>query len=107
MDINVTIDIGGEEILPGHYYLLLERSQSDQWFLVLLDPAAVREKKLDAFYVDEAPQGVRAPLDWVRTEETTELLMVQLLPVEDDLNRARLEIRWGNHLLRAPIKVSL
>jgi hypothetical protein len=107
MDINVNVAIAGKAISPGHYYLLLERSQEDQWFLVLLDPAAVREKKLDAFYVDEAPEGARAPLEWTRTEETTERLMVQLVPAENDLNRARLEIRWGNHLLGANVNVSL
>lgn len=107
MDTNVTLDIAGETISPGHYYLLLERSQSDQWFLALLDPKRVREKKLDAFYVDDAPEGLRAPLEWTRAEETTEQLMVKLVPLEDDSNKARLEISWGNHRLTAKVEMDL
>ena len=107
MDTNLALDIAGVTISPGHYYLLLERSQSDQWFLVLLDPIGVRAKKLDAFYVDDAPEGVRAPLDWTRAEETTEQLMVQLVPLEDDSNSARLEISWGNHRLTAKVEMDL
>lgn len=107
MDTNLTLDIAGETVSPGHYYLLLERSQSDQWFLLLLDPTGVREKKLDAFYVDDAPEGARAPLEWTSTEDSTEQLVVQLVPLEGDSNRARLEIHWGNHRLTANVEMEL
>ena len=99
--------MAGTEVSPGHYYLVLERSLEDQWFLVFLDPIEVRKRRLDAFYVDEAPEGTRAPLGWSRTEETTDRLLVQLVPNENDLNRARFEIRWGSHQLEADVRVVL
>jgi hypothetical protein len=107
LDTNVAITLGGTEIGPGHYYLILERSLDDQWSLVLLNPERIRALKLDAFFVDEAPEGVKAPLAWRRTEEPVEALSVQLIPTEGDLNRARLEIRWGNHLLTGDIEIAL
>lgn len=107
LDTNVALRINGTEIAPGHYYLVLERTGSDQWFLELLDPARIRAQRLDAFFVYEAPAGTKAPLTWQRSEEMAERLSVRLIPVEDDFKRARLEIRWGNHMLTAGIEVQI
>jgi hypothetical protein len=107
LDTNVAFTLAGVEVGPGQYYLVLQRSPADQWFLVLLDPETVRAKRLDAFFVDEAPEGVNVPLNWKRTEELAEILSVQLIPVESDLNRAMLEIRWGNHMLAGAIEIAL
>lgn len=107
LDSNLPFAISGAEISPGHYYLVLERSPSDAWYLVLLDPDAVRARKLDAFFVEETAEGIRAPLGWKRTEETTEQLSVKLVPVEGNLKKAQLEIRWGHHMLTGPIEMGL
>jgi hypothetical protein len=107
LDTNVPFTIGDVEVSPGYYYLILERSQSAQWYLVFLDPKAVGEARLDAFYVDEAPEGFRARLSQTSDEEPAERLTVKLIAVENDLGKARLEIRWGPHLLTADIDVKI
>lgn len=107
LDTNVAITLAGIAVEPGQYYLVLERSQDDRWYLVLLEPEPMRAKRLDAFFVDEAPEGIKALLNWKRTEEPSEKLSVQLIPVESDLNKAMLEIRWGNHMLTGDIEIVL
>jgi hypothetical protein len=107
LDTNVTFTLAGVEVGPGQYYLVLQRSPTDAWSLVLLDPETVRAERLDAFFVDEAPEGIKVPLSWKRTEEPAEILSVQLIPVESDLDRAMLEIRWGNHMLAGDIEIAL
>jgi hypothetical protein len=107
LDTSVPFAIGETPIDPGHYYLVLERTQSDQWYLVFLDPVAVGKARLDAFYVDEAPEGVKAALNQTSDEETAEKLSVKLIAVENEVEKARLEIRWGPHLLTADIDVKI
>jgi hypothetical protein len=107
LDTNVPFAIGETEVSPGYYYLVLERSQSDAWYLVFLDPVSVGQAGLDAFFVDEAPEGFKAGLKQSSGEETAEKLTVKLIPLENDLGKARLEIRWGPHLLTADINVKI
>lgn len=105
LDTNLEITISGTGISPGHYYLALERSTEDQWYLLLLDPETIRAEKLDAFFVDEAPPGIRVPLQWMRAAEGTDKLTVRLLSDEDEMSKATLEIQWGKHRLLAPVQV--
>jgi hypothetical protein len=105
LDTNVAMTMAGTEIGPGQYYLALERSPEDQWYLLLFDPVPIRAKKLDAFFIDEAPGGMEVPLEWKRKEESADRLMVKLIPDEGDLKKASLEIQWGKHMLMAPIEV--
>ncbi len=105
LDTNVEISISGTVVSPGLYYLAIERSSEDQWYLLLLDPEIVRAEKLDAFYVDEVPPGVRVPLQWSRATEDAEMLTVRLVPDEDELSEASLDIQWGSHRLLAPVQV--
>jgi hypothetical protein len=107
LDTNVSFAIGETQVLPGYYYLVLERTQSNDWYLVFLDSVAVGEAGLDAFFVDEAPVGIKAGLDQTRSEETAEKLSVKLIPVDDEVEKARLEIQWGPHLLTADINVEI
>ena len=107
LDTNVPFAIGETEVSPGYYYLVLERTQSDQWYLVFLDPVAVGKAGLDAFFVDEAPEGFKAGLNQASGEETAEKLTVKLIAVENEVGKARLEIRWGPHLLTADMDVRI
>ncbi len=107
LDTNVPFAIGETEIGPGYYYLVLERTQSDQWYLVFLDPVAVGNAGLDAFFVEEAPEGIKAELNRARGEETAEKLTVKLIAVENEVGKARLEISWGPHLLTADMDVAI
>jgi hypothetical protein len=105
LDTNVEISISGTDVSPGQYYLAIERTSEDQWYLLLLNPEIIRAEKLDAFYVDEAPPGVRVALQWSRTSEDVEKLTVRLVPDEDEMSQASLDIQWGGHRLQAPVRV--
>lgn len=105
LDTNIELTISKIQVSPGQYYLTIRRSSGDEWYLQLLDPEPVRAKKLDAFFVEEAPTGTEIPLRWRRSGEVAEKLEVKLLPVEDDLDKASLEIHWGAHLLTALIQL--
>ncbi len=107
LDTCLDLTVAGAKVARGYYYLVLERSEGDEWFLILLDPEAVRAKKLDPFMVGQTSGGIQAPLTWEKTDALARKLTIKLLPTEGDLGKATLEILWGNHKLTAPIDVKL
>jgi hypothetical protein len=107
LDAHLDLVIAGTEVEAGYYYLVLKRSEADEWHLVLLDPKEIQAKKMDAFMAEQTTGGIEAPLTWERLEGSAQKLEITLLPDENDLKKARLEIRWGMHKLSAPIEVLL
>jgi hypothetical protein len=107
LDTHLDLTMAGVDVASGYYYLVLERSENDDWFLVLLDPKKARSKKLDASMVDRTTGGTKIPLNWERTESSTDKLTIKLIPNKDDITAATLDIRWGPHELTAPFKVTL
>jgi hypothetical protein len=107
LDTHLDLTMAGVEIAAGYYYLVLERSENDDWFLILLDPKQVRSKKLDAFMVDQTAGGIKVPLSWKKIESSTDKLTIKLIPDDEDITAATLDIRWGPHQLTAEIKVTL
>lgn len=107
LDTSLPVSIGGVEIPVGYYYLAVERSADGaDWELLVVDPASVRERFLDAYEVGTRPSAVpvrlRVPLAFERREgeggERTEKLDIEL--TED-----RLLIAWGDFALSAPVAV--
>lgn len=107
LDTHLDLTIAGTAVPTGYYYLVLERSEGDDWSLVFLDPKTIRSKKLDAFQAGQTTGGISVPLTWEKTESITEKLTIELAPVERELEKATLSIRWGKHKLTANIDVSL
>lgn len=107
LDTHLDLTIAGVQVPFGYYYLVLERSEADDWYLVLLDPQKVQAKKLDASQAERTTGGIKAPLAWERIDETEEKLTIRLSPVDGELQKATVTIRWGRHSLSAPIDVSL
>ncbi len=107
LDTHLDLTIAGTNVPAGYYYLVLERSESDDWSLILLEPKTIQAKKLDAFQAAETSGGISVPLKWEQTENTTEKLTIELAPVERELEKATLTIWWGKHKLTADIDVSL
>jgi hypothetical protein len=105
LDTHLDLVIAGTEVPSGYYYLVLERSDEDVWQLILLDPKAIQAKKMDASMAEQTTGGLEAPLAWEKTEDSVQKLEITLIPDEDDLKKARLEIRWGEHRLSTPIEV--
>jgi hypothetical protein len=107
LDTQLDLVISGTEVESGYYYLVLERSETDQWQLILLDSKQIQAKKMDAFMAEQTKGGLRAPLTWEETGESVQKLEITLIPDQNDLTKAKLEIRWGKHKLSAPIEVSI
>lgn len=107
LDTRFPITIGRTRIERGIYYVVLERSKEDQWRLVLLDPDAMSDLKMDAWHINrkESPEGIGAPLTWKRADEKTDHLQIQFIIDEADQRNAELEIRFGPHRLSAPVRV--
>ncbi|MFQ5791719.1 MAG: DUF2911 domain-containing protein [Acidobacteriota bacterium] len=63
LDTQLDLSIAGTPVSPGHYYLVLERSNDDQWYRVLLDAKDIRRKKLHAFLAGQTTGGTKAPLN--------------------------------------------
>lgn len=107
LDSHLDLTMAGVDVASGYYYLVVERTEDDDWFLVLLDPKEARSKKLDAFMVDQTTGGIKVPLNWEKTESSTDILTIKLIPDEGDITAATLDIRWGPHQLTTAIKVTL
>jgi hypothetical protein len=107
LDTHLDLSIAGTAVKAGYYYLVLERSESDEWHLILLDPETMREKRMYASMADQTTGGLEAALKWERTEETAQKLEVRFIPHETDLEKTTLEIRWGKHRLTTLIEVVL
>lgn len=107
LDTHLDLTIAGTKVAIGYYYLVLERSQGDDWSLVLLDPKEIQAKKLDAFQAELTTGGIVVPLNWEQTEDISEKLIIKLAPSEGKLDKGTLRIGWGKHKLTADIDVSL
>lgn len=99
-DTRFPITIGGTRIERGIHYVVLERSAGDEWHLVLLNPDALSDLKMDAWHVNrkESPKGISAPLAWRRVEQKADHLRIQFLIDEADQRKGRV----GDPLRSAP-----
>ncbi len=110
LDTNTPLVLGDVAIEPGDYYLVGERpadspADSDDWYLRVLDPAAVRELQLDPVMAFETTGGRRVRLKHELTESTNELMTIEIYPDEEDGRRAMLAAWWGNHRLSVPLRL--
>ena len=110
LDTNTPIVLGDVAIEPGDYYLVGERpadspADTNDWYLLVLDPATVRERQLDPVMAFETTGGRRVKLTHELTESTNELLAIEIYLDEEDSSRAMLAAWWGNHRLSAPLRV--
>ena len=104
LDTDVALVFNGVEVAPGHYYCVVERTADDKANLWLLDPAEVREQKLDAFQANATKGGTKVALEWTReAQKTAESLRIALDADKDDPTKVTFSVRWGPHVLTAPI----
>lgn len=107
LDSFVPLTLGGTRVEAGYYYLVLEQRSSDQFVLTLLDPQAVRERRVDAFM---APQyraaGIDVPLTHERLDQPAPRLTIDWTP-GTDATKGTLAIRFGPHELTTPYECHL
>ncbi|MFO0984243.1 MAG: hypothetical protein U1E76_21395 [Planctomycetota bacterium] len=106
-DTNLPLTAGSTKIAPSLYYCALERSKDDRWTLILLDPAAVRAKKLDAFQTDATTGGISIELKHGTVKESAQKLSIALEAGKDDPKSITLTIHWGTHQLTTQLAAQL
>ena len=98
--------ISGRDIGVGSYYLGVHRSQDgDSWSLAFLDPATIREARLDASEIAKATVDFMVPMSHSKTAENVEDLMVTLEYPQENPTDVTLKVTWGSLQLTAPIEV--
>ena len=107
LDTSVPLDLGGIKVPAGSYYLALERSKDDKWSLVLLDPARMREQRVDAFDTASTKGGTLVPLTCSRSKESQERLKIEFLVDKKDSRKAILDLHWGTYKLSTPLTAEL
>lgn len=107
LDSNSDLTIGDVAVPAGQWYLGLHCSEKGEWSLLVIDPSAVRAKKLDAFQTSMAEAKFTAPLTHGKLEKAVDKLTIELLEVKDKLGAATLSLTWGKHQLSAPVTIAL
>ncbi len=107
LDTNVALSIGDKKINPGDHYLILERSKDDQISLIVLDPAPLRNKKVDAFAADQLAYGTRLPMKWTQEKDSVEKMTITLTADKNAPEKVTMVIRFGPHKLALAITAQI
>lgn len=106
-DANVPVTLGGVEVPVGGYYAALERTKAADggaaYALVLLDPKAVREKRLDPFQADETTGGIVVPLKHELVKDAAGDFKIAMTPTAGKERDLELAVTYGPHRLTAPV----
>jgi hypothetical protein len=103
LDTNMPLTIAGIDVPVGLHYLVLQHDADRGVELVLLDPAAVRERKLDAYEAQKTAGGIRVPLTRGAAAPAARRLQVELTVDRTQRDRGALLVRFGPHELRADL----
>jgi quercetin dioxygenase-like cupin family protein len=103
LDTNMPLTIGGVEVPVGAYYAVLEHSKTDGLRLVLLSPTGVRKRRLDAYEAGKTTGGIAIPLELGKARRGASKLDLELTVDRKKRDHATLHIRFGPHVLTAPI----
>jgi hypothetical protein len=107
LDTQLTLQIGGREVAPGAYYLTLERRADGRFLLALLDPDEIRRQKLDAYLAHKTTGGIEVEMKLGEADAPAEKLEIELVPDSGSKSKAELQIRFGPHMLSAPVTIQL
>lgn len=107
LDTNLDVEIGEAKLAPGDHYVAVERRGENDFALVFLDPKEMRAKKLDSFLVHKTTGGVSTPLTHAIADKPAEKLTMSLAVEEETSTKGTLTIRFGPHLLTAPVTLSM
>lgn len=105
LDTNIRLTLGGVDVPVGQYYCVLVNNPGAGPQLVLLDPVAVRTKRLDAYEANETAGGLVVPLQKARGERSVEELELELTVDAAAKDQGELAIRFGPHVFTAAIRM--
>lgn len=99
LDSNVDLEFGDVKVPAGHYYAVLELTTDKKIHLVLLDPAKLRAKKMDAFQAAQTTGGIHIPLEWTKGEQSVEKFAIALKADKAKPAKFSITVRWGKQIL--------
>jgi hypothetical protein len=102
LDTNMELDLGGVRVPVGSYYCVLQNTAKDGVQLVLLEPAAVRGQRLDAYEAAKTSGGILVPLQHGEAAPVSRL-RIELSVDRQQKDGGALTIRFGSHELSAPL----
>ncbi len=103
LDTDLDLTIGGTEVPAGQWYLGLSIGEDGKLSLMVMEAAAVRAQKGDAFMSSQFQAKINAPLKHSRTEKQVDKLTIFLATEGRQLGQADLEITWGTHKMTAAV----
>ncbi len=106
-DTNIEVTVGGQKLAPGMYYMALEHPAKDKWNLVFLDPAPLRNTKMDAFGAASVQGGIVAPLTHSTAEKAADRLTISFTAGGKKPTDGSIDIAFGPHKLSVPFTTKL
>ncbi len=108
LETQVPLNVGSTDVAVGSYFLGLARSSDGaSWSLVFIDPAKVREMKLDAFQIERAPTLFKVPMTIEQASKPAEKLTITLTYPKDNPKNVKMNISWGSLRLSTPVRVTV
>lgn len=108
LDTSLPLNIGGQNIPIGLWYVGLNRSADGAtWSLVFIDPAKVRSQQIDPSEIERAPVAFRAPMKVESGGEFAEKLTINLSVPKAGAKESVMQLSWGKFQLSTPIQIKL
>lgn len=107
LDTSVDLVIGGVKVPAGYYYVTAEQRDEQSFLLALHDAAAVKKLHLDAYECQKLQGGIELPLQHVGGKDVLDHLEITLEADEKANDHGTLTVRFGGHVLSAPIVANL
>ena len=102
LDTNMPLELGGVEVPVGLYYVVLQHREQGLE-LVLLDPAKVRARRLDAYEAGKTDGGIVVPLQKAAAAVPAQRLAFELQVDRERKDCGVLRLRFGPHELSCDV----
>ena len=99
------MELSGVKVPVGAYYAVLEHTKELGLRLVLLSPNKVRKSRLDAYEAPKTRGGISIPLTLAKAKGRAGTLTLGLTVDRSKKDTGALTIRFGPHVLTAPLKM--
>jgi quercetin dioxygenase-like cupin family protein len=103
LDTNMALQLSGVDVPIGSYYCVLHNDGERGLSLLLVDPAEVRRRRLDAYEADKTTGGIVVPLRREPTDVAAGRLAIEFAVDRDARDRGRLEVSFGKNRLMADV----
>lgn len=105
LDTSVPLEIGGQKLAAGTYFLGLHYTKDGKFHLVAFDAKKAMQKSLMPWMGDQWQGGTQIPLKLNKDKlAKTAEKMQMVLKANKDASTGSFDIHWGKHELHADVK---